>query len=159
MIQSPSHRASKKFFYVYVDNLGVLGTSRVNVDEDLMMAVQTKKSRGLDTYEEIVHSNTATALGIHIDLRNMLVSVCGPNAFVAIETGSSLGAALSGCARNIMGGALGTHDLCGPAQTRCAQCALCSQKVQFTRETVAKCQGRSASLRRSSAGNRQQLDT
>ena len=67
-----SHRAS---FNVYVDNLGVLGTSRVNVDEDLMMAVQTLKSRGLDTHEEIVHSNTATALGIHIDLRNMLVSV------------------------------------------------------------------------------------
>ena len=31
----PSDRASKKFFCVYVDNLGVLGTSRVNVDEDL----------------------------------------------------------------------------------------------------------------------------
>ena len=39
----PSHRASKRFFNVYVDNLGVLGTSRVNVDEDLMMAVQTLK--------------------------------------------------------------------------------------------------------------------
>ena len=60
-----SHRASKKFFYVYVDNLVVLGTSRANVDED----------RGLDTHEEIVHSNTVTALGIYIDLRNMLVSV------------------------------------------------------------------------------------
>ena len=36
-------------------------------------------------------------LGIHIDLRNMLVS--GPNAIVAIETGSSLGAALSGATR------------------------------------------------------------
>ena len=70
-----SRHASKKFSYVYVDNLGVLGTSRVNVDEDLMMAVQTLKSRGLDTHEEIVHSNTATALGIHIDMRNMLVSV------------------------------------------------------------------------------------
>ena len=60
---------------MYVDNLGVLGTSRVNVAEDLMMAVQTLKSRGLDAHEEIVHSNSATALGIHIDLRNMLVSV------------------------------------------------------------------------------------
>ena len=70
-----SHRASKKFFYVYVDNLGVLKTSRVNVDEDPMMAIQTQKSRGLDTHEENVHSNTATALGIHIDLRNLLVSV------------------------------------------------------------------------------------
>ena len=36
-----SRRAPKKFFYVYVDNLGILGTSRVNVDEDLRMAVQT----------------------------------------------------------------------------------------------------------------------
>ena len=39
------------------------------------MAVQTPKSRGLDTHEEIVHSDTAIALGIHIDLRHMLVSV------------------------------------------------------------------------------------
>ena len=60
---------------MYIDNLGVQGTSRVNVDEDLMMAVQTLKNRGLDTHEEIVHSNSATALGIHIDFRNMLVSV------------------------------------------------------------------------------------
>ena len=60
---------------MYVENLGVLGTSRVNVDEDLMMAVQTLKNRGLDTREELVLSDTATALGIHIDLRNMLVSV------------------------------------------------------------------------------------
>ena len=69
-----SRRVSKKFFYVYVENLGVLGTSCVNVDEDLMMAYTTVKSRGLDTHEEIAHSNRATALGIHIDLRNMLVS-------------------------------------------------------------------------------------
>ena len=59
---------------VCVDNLGVLGTSHVDVDKDLMMAVQTLNNRGLDTHEEIGHSNTATALGIHIDLRNMLVS-------------------------------------------------------------------------------------
>ena len=39
------------------------------------MAVQMLKSRGLDTHEEIVHSDTAIALGSHIDLRNMLVSV------------------------------------------------------------------------------------
>ena len=40
-------------FFVSVDNLGgVLGTSRVNVDEDLMMAFQTLRSRGLDTHEE-----------------------------------------------------------------------------------------------------------
>ena len=70
-----SRRAPKKFFYVYVDNLGVLGTSRVNVDENLRMAVQKLKSRGLDTQEETVHSDTAIAVGIHIDLRNMLVSV------------------------------------------------------------------------------------
>ena len=48
-----SRRVSKKFFFVSVDNLGgVLGTSRVNVDEDLMMAFQTLRSRGLDTHEE-----------------------------------------------------------------------------------------------------------
>ena len=70
-----SRRAPKKFFYVYVDNLGILGTARVNVDEDLRLAVQTLKSRGLDTHDEIVHSDTAIALGIYIDLRNMLVSV------------------------------------------------------------------------------------
>ena len=39
----PSHHASKRFFFAYVDNLCVLGTSRVNVDKDLMMAVQTLK--------------------------------------------------------------------------------------------------------------------
>ena len=39
-----SHRASKRFFHVYVDNLGVLGTSRLNVDKDLMVAVHTLKS-------------------------------------------------------------------------------------------------------------------
>ena len=60
---------------MYVDNLGVLGTSRVKVDEDLMMAIQTLKSRSLDTHEEIVHSDTDTALGIHNDMRNMLVGV------------------------------------------------------------------------------------
>ena len=49
--------------------------SRVNVDEDLRMAWQSLKNRGLDTYEEVVHSDTAIALGIHTDLRNMLVSV------------------------------------------------------------------------------------
>ena len=38
-----SRRVSKKFCHVYVDNLGVLGTSRVNFDEDLMMAIQTLK--------------------------------------------------------------------------------------------------------------------
>ena len=38
------------------------------------MAAQTLKNRGPDTHEEIVHLNTATALGIHMDLRNMLVS-------------------------------------------------------------------------------------
>ena len=72
MMQS---RAPKKLFYVYVDNLCILGTSRVNVAEDLRMAVQTSKSRGLDTHEEIVHSDTVIVLRIHIDLRNMLVSV------------------------------------------------------------------------------------
>ena len=60
---------------MYVDNLGVLGTSRANVDRDLAMAVQTLKNRGLATHEEAVHSETTTALGIHMDLRNMLVSV------------------------------------------------------------------------------------
>ena len=70
-----SHRASERFFHVYVDNLGVWKTSRVNVDKDLMMALQTLKKRGLDTHEEVVHWNTATALGIHTGLRNMLVTV------------------------------------------------------------------------------------
>ena len=95
-----SRRASKKFFCVHVDNLGVLGTSRVNVDEDVMMAIQTLKSRGLDTHEEIVHSDTATALEIHIDLRNMLVSVAPMRLW-----------RLSDSARENMGSALGTHDL------------------------------------------------
>ena len=54
-----------KFFYVYAENLGILGTSRLNVAEDLRMAVQTPKSRGLDTHEENVHSDTVIALGIH----------------------------------------------------------------------------------------------
>ena len=71
-----SRRAPKKFFYVYVENLSILGTSRVNVDEDLRMAVQTLKSRGLDTHEEIVHSDTAIALGAQH------VGECGSSAFV-----------------------------------------------------------------------------
>ena len=45
---------------MYVDNLGVLGTSRVNVDRDLAMAVQTLKNRGLATHEEAVRSETTT---------------------------------------------------------------------------------------------------
>ena len=89
-----SPRATKKFFYVYVDNLSILGTSRVNVDEDLRMALQTLKSRGMDTHLEIVHSDTAIALGIHMDLRNMLVSVA-PMCLWRLKQ-SSLGAALSG---------------------------------------------------------------
>ena len=63
------------YIHIYFDNFGVLGASRVNVDIDLAMAVQTLKNRGLDTHEEVVHSDTATALGIHMGLRNMLVSV------------------------------------------------------------------------------------
>ena len=39
------------------------------MDNDLLMATQTLKKRGLDTHEEMVHSDTAIALGIHIDLR------------------------------------------------------------------------------------------
>ena len=58
-----------------VDDLGVLGTSRVKVDRDLMTAVQTLKNRSLDTHEEIFTRTRSTALGIHIDLRKMLVSV------------------------------------------------------------------------------------
>ena len=58
----------------------------VNVDENLMMAVQTLKSRGLDTHEETVHSHTAIALGIHIDLRNVLVSVA-PMRFWGLKQG------------------------------------------------------------------------
>ena len=106
--------------------LGVLGTSRVNVDEDLMMAVQTLKNRSLDTHEEIVHSDTDTALGIHND-HAQHAGECGSNALVASETRSSMGAALSGSARKNMEGALGAHDLCGSAQTRRTQCALCPQ--------------------------------
>ena len=121
-----SRRAPKKFFYVYVDNLGILGTSRVNVDEDLRMAVQTLRSRGLDTHEEIVHSDTAIALGIHIDLHNMLVSVA-PMRLWRLKTRSSLGAALSDSTWKNMGGAPGAHDLCGCAQTGRAQCAFCAQ--------------------------------
>ena len=41
-----SHRTAKIFFYVSVDNLGVLGTLRVNVDGDLAMVVQTLKKSG-----------------------------------------------------------------------------------------------------------------
>ena len=74
-ITKSSHQTARRFFYVYVNNLGVLGTSRVNVDRDLAMAVQTLKDRGLATLDEAVHSETTIALGIHIDLRNMLVSV------------------------------------------------------------------------------------
>ena len=50
--------------------------------------------------KEIVHSDTAIALGIHIYLRNMSVSVA-PLRWA--------------------------HDLCGPAQTGRAQCAFCAQ--------------------------------
>ena len=74
-ITKSSHQTARRFFYVYVDSIGILGTSRVNVDRDLAMAVQTLKDRGLATHEEAVHSERTIALGIHIDLRNMLVSV------------------------------------------------------------------------------------
>ena len=97
-----SHRASTIFFDVYVDILGVLGTSRVNVDEDLMMAVQTPKNRCLDTHEEIVHSNTATALAIHIVLRNMLVSVASMRLW-SLKQGLRRATALSGSARKMHG--------------------------------------------------------
>ena len=69
-----SHRTAERFFFVSVDNLGVLGTSRVNEDRDLA-AVQTLKIRNLDTHEEVVHWDMANALLIHTGLRNMLVSV------------------------------------------------------------------------------------
>ena len=71
----PCDRSPMRFFNVYVDSLGVLGTSRDNVYNDLMMAIQKLKSRGLDIHEEIVHSTRPSPLGIQIALRNMLVSV------------------------------------------------------------------------------------
>ena len=40
-----SRRAQKNLFYVHVVNLGILGTTRLNVDEDLRMAVQTLQGR------------------------------------------------------------------------------------------------------------------
>ena len=89
-ITKSSHQSARRFFHVYVDNLGVLGTSRVNVDRDLAMAVQTLRNRGLATHEEAFHSETTTALGIHIDLRNMLVSVA-PDASALFEIRSALG--------------------------------------------------------------------
>ena len=67
--------------------------------------------------------NTATPLGIHIDLRHH-AGERGSNAIVANEAGSSLGTALSGPAWKNMGGALGTHDLCCPTQTRCGSVCL-----------------------------------
>ena len=110
----PSHRASKKFFFENVDNLGVLGMSRVNVDEDLMMPVQTLKNRGLDTHEEIVHSDTATAPEIHIDLRNMLVSVA-PMRLWRLKQGLRWALRCRALPGKNMEGALGAHDLCVPA--------------------------------------------
>ena len=60
-----------------------------------------------------------------------------------------------------MGGSLGTHDLCGPAQTQdmlsvpfALNKLVHSDELQRLCETVAKCQSRSASFCRSSAGNR-----
>ena len=102
---------------MYVDHLGVLGTSRVNVDRDLAMAVQTLRNRGLATHEEAVHSETTTAVEIDIDLRNMLVSVL-PTRRCCLKQG------LRWALRKNMARALGTHDVCGPAPTRCAHCAL-----------------------------------
>ena len=40
---NPCDRSPRRFFNVHVDNLGVLGTSRQNVDNDLTMAIQTLK--------------------------------------------------------------------------------------------------------------------
>ena len=45
-VERSSSRTKRKFFYVYVDNLAVLGTSRENVDGDLEMSVETLKSCG-----------------------------------------------------------------------------------------------------------------
>ena len=98
---------------MYVDNLGVLGTSRVNVDKDLMMAVQTLKNTVLDTHEEIVHSNTARALGIHIDLRNMLVSVA-PMRLWRLEQCLRWALRYQALPGKNMGSALGAHDFLWP---------------------------------------------
>ena len=112
-----------RFFYVYVDNLGVLGTSREKMDSDLMKAVQTLKSRGLDTHEETVHSNTA------ITLAAQHVGECCSDSLVAFETRSPLGAALSSTSWEDLGGASRTHDVCVTPPTRRAQCAICPQQI------------------------------
>ena len=117
-----SRRAPQKFFYVFVDKLGILVTSHANVDEDLRMAVQTQKSRGLDTHEETVHSDTAIALGIHIDLRNMLARVA-PMRLWRLKQGLRWVLRCRALPGKNMGGALGAHDLCDPYQTGRAQCA------------------------------------
>ena len=157
-----SRRAPKKFFHVYVDNPSILGTSRVNVDEDLRMAVQTLKSRGLDTHEEIVHSDTAIALGIHIGLRNMLVSVA-PMRLWRLKQGLRWALrcrALPGKTREVLLGhvpfvALLRRDV--PSVPFALSKFIRANYNDSAR--LAKCQSRSASFCRSSAGNRWKLDT
>ena len=151
----PSHRASKRWFYVCVDNLGVLGTSRVNVDKDLMMAVHTLKNRGLDTHEEIVHSNMATALGIHIDLRNMLVSVAEMRLTQGLRWALRC-RALPGKTWEVL-----LVHMTFVALLRRDVLSVPFALNKFIRadyndsaRPVAKCQSRSASLRRPSAGSR-----
>ena len=58
--QRPLLAGCKRPFHVYLDNLGVLGTSRENADRDLVRAVETLKNRGVDTHEEAGDSHRST---------------------------------------------------------------------------------------------------
>ena len=129
-----------------------------NVDKDLRMAVQTQKSRGLDTHEEIVHSDTAIALGIHIDLRNMLVSVAPMRLWRlkqdlrwVLRCRALPGKTWEVLLEHMTFVALLRRD--GLSVPFFAQ-QVHSGELQRLCETVAKCQRRSASFCRSSARNR-----
>ena len=57
-------------FYVYVDNVGLLGYGPREVSESLESVTAALASRGLPTHEEATHSLTAKALGVQLDLQS-----------------------------------------------------------------------------------------
>ena len=127
------------------------------------LAIQTLKSRGLDTHEETVHTNSVTVLGIHVDLHNMLVLVA-PMRLWRLTQGLRWKLrcqALPGKTWNLLLGhmtfvALLRRDVLSvPFVLSKFIRANCVDSARLWPSARAKVQ----SLCRSSAGNRWQLDT
>ena len=67
--------------YVYVDNLGVLGTPAAAVDRAISALVGAFDAAGLQTHERDITTESATALGVLLDLQTLSARIIPSRLF------------------------------------------------------------------------------